>query len=124
MRRKHAIFATTLIFCAFTLTLRADPKPPNILFCIADDASWLHFSAYGCRFVNTPNFDRVAREGILFRNAFPPLPKCSPSRACLLTGRYPWQNEEACDHYGIFPAKFKVYPSLLEAAGYQVGFTG
>src|SRR5207249_4505988 len=51
-------------------------------------------------------------------------PKCSPSRACILTGRSTWQLEEACDHYGIFPAKFKVYPDLLEAAGYTVGFTG
>ncbi len=97
---------------------------PNILFCIADDASWSHWGAYGCKFVNTPNFDRVAREGILFNNAFTPLPKCSPSRAAILTGRYPWQNEEACDHNGIFPAKFKVYTSILADAGYHVGFTG
>jgi arylsulfatase A-like enzyme len=95
---------------------------PNILFCIADDAS--HFGAYGHKFVRTPNFDRVAREGIRFDFAFTPLPKCSPSRASVLTGRYPWQNEEACDHNGVFPAKFKVYPDLLEKAGYLVGFTG
>src|SRR5436305_14083259 len=76
---------------------------PNILFCIADDASWPHFSAYGTKFVNTPNFDRVAKEGILFNFAFTPLPKCSPSRAAILTGRYPWQLEEAADHNGIFP---------------------
>jgi arylsulfatase A-like enzyme len=97
---------------------------PNILFCIADDASWPHMSAYGTKFVNTPNFDRVAKEGILFNNAFTPLPKCSPSRAALLTGKYPWQLEEACDHNGVFPAKFKVFPQLLEDAGYHVGFTG
>ena len=45
-------------------------RRPNILFAIADDASWMHFSAYGCRFVKTPNFDRVAREGALFNNVF------------------------------------------------------
>ena len=43
---------------------------PNILFCIADDQSWPHASAYGCPWVNTPAFDRVAREGLLFKNAF------------------------------------------------------
>lgn len=99
-------------------------KTPNILFAIADDVSWPHMSAYGSRFVNTPNFDRVAREGILFNNAFTSNPKCSPSRATLLTGRNSWQLEEAADHFGIFPAKYKVYPDLLEAVGYRVGFTG
>jgi arylsulfatase A-like enzyme len=107
-----------------TATRLSAADRPNILFCIADDASWPHMSAYGTKFVKTPNFDRVAKEGILFNNAFTPLPKCSPSRASILTGRYPWQNEEAADHNGLFPAKFKVYPQLLEDAGYHVGFTG
>ncbi len=95
---------------------------PNILFAIADDAS--HMSAYGHKFVNTPNFDKVAREGILFLNAFTTNPKCSPSRASILTGRHTWNLEEACCHYGIFSSKFKVYPDILEEAGYFVGYTG
>lgn len=98
-------------------------KKPNILFAIADDAS--HMSIYGHKFVNTPNFDRVAREGILFKNAFTTNPKCAPSRAAILTGRHTWQLEDACCHFGIFPAKFKVYPEILEKeAGYFVGYTG
>jgi arylsulfatase A-like enzyme len=95
---------------------------PNILFAIADDAS--HFSAYGHRFVDTPSFDRVAREGVLFSNAFTTNPKCAPSRACILTGMHTWQLEEACNHFGVFPSKFEVFPDLLEKAGYFVGFTG
>jgi N-sulfoglucosamine sulfohydrolase len=97
-------------------------RKPNILFAIADDAS--HMSAYGHKFVNTPNFDRVAEEGILFKNAFTTNPKCAPSRASILTGRHTWQLEEACNHCGIFPAKFRVYPDLLEEVGYFVGYTG
>ncbi len=122
--------AHKILFCLLALVYSAlparaqTPAAPNILFAIADDAGWQHFGAYGCRFVNTPGFDRVAREGVLFRNCFTANPKCSPSRACILTGRAPWQLEEACDHYGIFPAKFAVYPDLLERAGYFVGFTG
>ncbi len=100
------------------------PKRPNILFAIADDVSWPHFGAYGTKWVTTPHFDRVAKQGILFKNAFTSNPKCSPSRASILTGRYSWQLEEAADHFGIFPSKFKVYTDLLEAAGYHVGFTG
>lgn len=119
------IFAAFLaVFSIPALVQAAEPARPNILLAIADDVSWPHMSAYGCKFVKTPNFDQVARDGVLFNNGFTPLPKCSPSRAALLTGRNPWQLEEASCHFGIFPAKFPVYPNLLEAAGYQVGFTG
>jgi hypothetical protein len=58
----------------------------NILFCLADDAG-LHFGAYGCRWVRTPAFDRVAREGLLFQRGYTPNAKYAPSRAAILTGR-------------------------------------
>jgi arylsulfatase A-like enzyme len=97
---------------------------PNILFAIADDWSHGHAGAYGCQWVNTPAFDRVAKEGVLFHNCFTSNPKCSSCRASILTGRNTWQLEEAVNHFGVFPAKFPVYPDLLEQAGYLVGFTG
>ncbi len=102
----------------------ADPPRPNILFVIADDWGYGHAGAYGCEWVETPAFDRVAREGVLFSNGFTNNPKCSPCRASLLTGRNSWQLEEASCHNGIFPAKWPVYPDLLERAGYHVGYTG
>ena len=98
-------------------------RRPNILLAIADDQAWPHAGAYGCRFVKTPVFDRVAREGVLFNNAFCPAPQCSPSRASLLTGRNIWQNEEAGVHCGLFPTKFPIYTDLLRDAGYHVGYT-
>lgn len=97
---------------------------PNILFAISDDQSWEHTSAYGCQSVSTPNFDRVAREGVLFNNSFCASPGCSPSRASILTGRYPWQLEHAGTHASHFHSKYAVYPDLLENDGYFVGFTG
>ena len=97
---------------------------PNILFAISDDQSWPHAGAYGCSFVDTPAFDRVAREGALFANGFCPAPQCSPCRAALLTGRNIWQNEEAGTHQSYFPTKFAVYTDLLSQAGYLVGSTG
>ncbi len=100
----------------------AQAARPNILFCIADDAS-LHFGAYGCEWVNTPGFDRVAHEGLLFTNAYTPNAKCAPSRACILTGRNTWQLEAACNHMPFFPLKFKTYVEALEGAGYFVGLT-
>lgn len=97
-------------------------RKPNILFAIADDAS--HMSAYGHTMVNTPNFDNVARKGLLFNNSFTTNPKCAPSRASILTGMHTWQLEEACTHWCYFPSKFPLYPDLLEKAGYHIGYTG
>lgn len=98
---------------------------PNILFCIADDASYPHFSAYGCDWVKTPGFDRVAKEGILFTNAYTPNAKCAPSRASLLTGRNSWQLEEAGNHIAFWPVnKYQTYCETLSQNDYFVGFTG
>ncbi|MHC4559798.1 MAG: sulfatase-like hydrolase/transferase, partial [Planctomycetota bacterium] len=104
---------------------------PNILFAIADDWSWPHASIAhamgitGSDFVvKTPVFDRIARAGVLFTNAYCSAPSCSPSRSSILTGRFLWQLETAANLRGVLPAKFSVYPEALEEAGYHVGFTG
>ena len=97
---------------------------PNILFCIMDDASWAHMGAYGCEWVDTPTFDRLAEEGILFRNAYTPNAKCAPSRSSIITGRNSWQLEEAANHVVNFPAKFKTFPEALRDHGYVTGETG
>ena len=97
---------------------------PNIFIAISDDQSWPHASAYGSQMVNTPAFDRVAREGVLFTQAFCPSPGCSPSRAAFLTGRNPWQLEHAGTHGSWFDPKYETFPERLAAAGYVVGHTG
>ena len=102
----------------------AAPDRPNILFAISDDQSWRHTGAYGCEGIETPAFDRLAREGVLFRNAFAPSPGCSPTRAAFLTGRHIWQIEHAGTHASSFPKKYHSYTFLLEEAGYFVGGTG
>jgi len=100
------------------------PARPNILFCIADDATYKHMGAYGTKWVSTPAFDRVAAEGILFERAYTPNAKCAPSRSSILTGRNSWQLKEAANHWPIFPAEFKTFPEALAENGYSVGFTG
>ncbi len=97
---------------------------PNILFCLADDASYPFMSAYGCKWIKTPGFDRVAKEGILFTRAYTPNAKCGPSRSCILTGRNSWQLDEAGNHMAYFPAKFKTYAEALDENGWHVGCTG
>ncbi|MFI3322707.1 MAG: sulfatase [Rikenellaceae bacterium] len=97
---------------------------PNILFCIADDASMWTFGTYGYEFSKTPAIDALAENGVRFDNAFTPNPKSAPSRAMLVTGKYSWQLKEATNHYCHFPSEFKFYPSLLQESGYHVGYTG
>lgn len=100
------------------------PRRPNILVCLADDWAWPHAGAYGDKVVRTPQFDRLAREGVLFTHAFCAAPSCSPSRAGLLTGQWPHRLAEGGNLNGTLPKRFQVYPDLLETAGYFVGLRG
>ena len=111
-----------LVLALFACLAVADR--PNILFAIADDWSYGHAGAYGCEWVKTPGFDRVATEGLLFQRSYTPNAKCAPSRAIILTGRNSWQLEHAGNHMAIFPAKFGGYVETLAANGYSCGFTG
>jgi uncharacterized sulfatase len=95
-----------------------------VLLAISDDQSWPHASSYGADGLDTPAFDRVAREGVLFENVFVDAPVCSPSRAALLTGRHIWQTGQAGSHWSSFPQAYIAFPSLLAEAGYHTGHTG
>ncbi len=97
-------------------------KRPNILFCLADDAG-MHFGAYGCPWVETPAFDRVAREGLIYQQAYTCNAKCAPSRAAILTGRNSWQLKDAANHQCYFPAEFKTVFEELADQGYHTGHT-
>ncbi|CAM1373240.1 sulfatase family protein [Tenacibaculum xiamenense] len=109
--------------CGFTQVTKT-AKKPNILFCIADDATWKHMSAYGNTWCSTPAFDEIAKKGLLFENAYTPNAKCGPSRSIVLTGRNTWQLEAAANHLAYFPTKFKTYPEALSEKEYFVGYTG
>lgn len=102
----------------------AADKRPNVLFCIADDATFHHFSKAGCSWTTTPNFDRVANDGLFFDACYTPNAKSAPSRAILLTGRYSWQLAEAGNHNCNFPIDTKVFTEVLTEGGYDVAYTG
>jgi arylsulfatase A-like enzyme len=116
----YALAALPFLSCQTVSTGR---QRPNILFAIADDASYPHMGAYGCDWVKTPAFDRVAHDGLLFTRAYTPNAKCAPSRSCILTGRNSWQLEQAANHWCYFPQKFQTYAETLAAHGYHVGHT-
>ena len=97
---------------------------PNILFAISDDQSWADTGANGNPAVWTPTFDRIAREGVLFAHAYCSSPSCTPSRAAILTGQAFSRLGEGGNLWSTLPARYPVYPNLLERAGYAVGHTG
>lgn len=101
-----------------------EQKRPNILFVIADDWSWPHASLAGDKVVKTPGFDRVAKEGVFYTNAYVSVSSCSPSRAAILTGQDFWRLEDGSILWGTLPSKFPMYTDLLEDSGYHVGYTG
>lgn len=94
---------------------------PNILFAIADDWGWPHAGAYGDPVCKTPTFDRVAKEGVLFRHAFISSPSCTPSRNAILTGQHFWRLGGGANLWSVLNTKHKSFVHLLDDAGYQTG---
>jgi arylsulfatase A-like enzyme len=97
--------------------------PPNIVFIMTDDHALEAISVYGSRLVQTPNIDRIAREGVLFKNSFVTNSICAPSRAVLLTGKYSHLNglRDNRDH---FDGAQQTFPKLLQEAGYRTAIIG
>jgi arylsulfatase A-like enzyme len=124
MKVAGASAAATALSQRSLAILQKREERPNIVFCIADDWSFGHASAYGDGAVKTPTFDRVASQGMLFTHSFCIAPSCTPSRAGILTGQPPHRLEEGGNLWGFLPAKFDTYTDLLEKAGYSVGLTG
>src|SRR5215210_3115844 len=67
-------------------------RPPNFVVIMADDLGYGDLACYGSKTNQTPNLDRMAAEGVRFTDFYVPMPFCAPSRATLLTGRYPFRN--------------------------------
>lgn len=77
------------IVCLFASTLLAETKRPNVVFFLVDDLGQRDVGCYGSQFYETPAIDQLAKEGMLFHNAYSTCHVCSPSRASILTGKYP-----------------------------------
>ena len=109
----------------------ADAERPNIVFCFADD--WGRYASAYAKLdgpgtlsdaVQTPNFDRVAREGVLFRKAFVSAPSCTPCRSALLSGQHFWRTGRGSILRGaVWDYSSPSYALLLRDAGYHLGET-
>lgn len=110
-----------LLLLFLILPLHAE-KRPNILFCIADDWGWPHASAYGNdTVVQTPAFDRIAKEGALLHNAYVSSPSCTPCRNSILTGQWHWRLKEGGSLWSSLSDEFATYPLLIKESGYHTG---
>lgn len=101
------------------------PTRPNIVFILVDDLRWDDPGFAGHSFSKTPHIDRIAKEGVSFRNAFATTPLCSPSRATILTGQYA-HTHGITDNLDRSPATHRLvtFPLLLQRAGYETAFVG
>ncbi len=117
---------TALLFSVLGLVhCRQADERPNFLVVVVDDLRWDDVGAYGHPFVQTPNIDRVAREGARFQNAFATTPLCSPSRANILTGLYARRNGITDNtNRSERSHELQTFPRLLDAAGYDTAFLG
>jgi arylsulfatase A-like enzyme len=151
---KSTLLLGRLVLCLTLLHVAACPltaaERPNILFILMDDMGWRDAGCYGSTYYETPNIDRLAREGMRFTNAYVNAPVCTPSRACIISG-------QSCPRHGIYivspdpsdaknwdayrssiarrplvpvennktlPASVVGLPAALKPAGYVTAFTG
>lgn len=122
-----AILAPALLFSACGVGQKeVAEKPLNIIHIMTDDHSYQTISAYGHalgKLAPTPNLDRLAAEGMLFRQAFVENSLSTPSRACLMTGLYSHQNGQRQLGKGIDTTKV-FFSEILQQHGYQTGVVG
>lgn len=119
-----------VLFCltVFTCQIQQDekkllPKTPNILFIMADDHAYQAISAYNDKLTSTPNIDRIANEGMLFKNACVTNSICAPSRAVILTGKHSHLNGKIDNHFP-FDTTNVTFPQILQNNGYQTAMFG
>ena len=110
------------LFLLITTNLFAQQRP-NIIYIMSDDHDAKAISSYSKELTSTPNIDRIAKEGLLFKNCFVGNSICSPARATLLTGQHSHKNGIK-DNFTRFDSSKITMPKLLQQAGYQTAIIG
>ncbi len=130
----------TLLLLLITFSASAAEQPPNVIFILADDLGWRDLGCYGSTFYETPNLDRLAAQGVRFTDAYAACNVCSPTRASILSGKYParlhltdWlpgrpdgptQKLKRPVIRGELPLEEFTVAEAMKAGGYATGFLG
>ncbi len=115
--------AAVMLIALALASPRAGAKQPNILFIFSDDHAPQAIGAYGSEINQTPNLDRIAKEGAVFQNSFCANSICGPSRACILTGKHSHKNG-FLRNGNKFDGTQTTFPKLMQDAGYQTAVIG
>ena len=103
---------------------KQEQKPLNIVYIMTDDHTAQMMSCYDNRYVETPNLDRIAADGVRFTNSFVANSLSGPSRACMLTGKHSCANKFYDNSTCVFDSSQQTFPKLLQKAGYQTALIG
>ncbi|NPA37250.1 MAG: sulfatase [Chlorobi bacterium] len=123
MFRIHYLLFFVVLVLFSCQNKKKEQQRPNILYIMSDDHGYQAISAYDQRYINTPNIDRIANEGVLFTNSFVSNSICGPSRAVLLTGKHCHINGFK-ENKGAFDGSQQTFPKLLQKAGYTTAIVG
>ncbi|MCQ0111832.1 sulfatase [Zhouia amylolytica] len=118
-----ALIAMSFPSCSTQTKEAKTSSRPNIVFIMTDDHSYQTLSAYDDRYIQTPNLDRIANEGVIFKNSFVSNSICAPSRAVMLTGKHSHINGQI-DNFTTFDNTQPNFAKYLQQAGYQTSLIG
>jgi arylsulfatase A-like enzyme len=128
MRRSLYLILAVLCLLSLSLARPQQPPRPNIVYIVADDLGWADVGFNGCKDIKTPNIDALAATGAKFTQ-FYTQPMCTPTRACLMTGRFPWRYGlqtmviPGTASYGLDTSEH-LMPQCLKEAGYNTAAIG
>jgi len=146
LNSKFVYSATAVLFSVSSFAQNKVIQKPNIVFILADDLGYTDLSCMGSKYYETPNIDQIARNGMVFTNGYSACQVCSPSRASILTGKFParhgitnWIGEASgedwrkmnryskllpADYVHNLPKEYITLPEALKEAGYKTFFAG
>ncbi|MBU7576896.1 MAG: arylsulfatase [Flavihumibacter sp.] len=124
----YTITLVGLLFGCYTVEAQQMKDRPNVLVIYTDDLGYGDLSCYGATKLQTPNIDKLARQGLRFTRAYTTSATCTPSRYALMTGQYPWRKSGTGvlpgDAALIVPTDKTSLPRVFKQAGYRTGIVG
>ena len=119
MKKSLLLFAPAML-----ASVAAQAQRYNVVYIMTDDHTAQMMSCYDHRYVETPNLDRIAADGVKFVNSYVANSLSGPSRACMLTGKHSHKNGFTNNEHGIFDGSQQTMPKLMQKAGYQTAIIG